>query len=181
MKIYTKKGDQGNTSLFGGKSIKKNSIRIEAYGTVDELNSVLGVVLSHDTSSDGREILSEIQNQLFVLGADLATIESKKVKIERIGNREIEKLEQWIDRLEEQLPALTSFILPGGSKAGAALHQARTVCRRAERKTVSLKQNDPISDACVIYLNRLSDLLFVMARFENMKADAPEIPWSPRK
>jgi cob(I)alamin adenosyltransferase len=181
MKIYTKKGDEGNTSLFGGKSIKKNSIRIEAYGTVDELNSVIGVALSQEPSSEGREILEEIQNQLFILGADLATLESKKVKIDRIGTGEIEKLEAWIDRLDDQLPALTSFILPGGSKAGAALHQARTVCRRAERKTVSLKQNDPISDECVIYLNRLSDLLFVMARFENMKADVPETPWKPRK
>jgi len=181
MKIYTKKGDQGYTSLFGGASVEKSSLRIHAYGTVDELNSVIGVALSHPISDKSAEILNEIQSQLFVLGADLATLQSKEVKIERIGKGDIEKLEKWIDELEEHLPPLKNFILPGGSPAGANIHQARTVCRRAERNTVALRQNDPISSETVIYLNRLSDLLFVLARFENKQAGEPETPWMPRK
>lgn len=181
MKIYTKKGDQGYTSLFGGANVEKNSLRIHAYGTVDELNSNIGLVLAHTTSQKGKEILNEIQSQLFVLGADLATLHSKEAKIDRIGSNDIEKLEKWIDELETDLPPLTSFILPGGSPAGATLHMARTVCRRAERNTVALKQNDPISAETVIYLNRLSDLLFVMARYENKQAGEPETPWQPRK
>lgn len=181
MKIYTKKGDRGYTSLFGGASVEKNSLRIKAYGTVDELNSVVGLVLTHPLSDDGKEILNDIQSQLFVLGADLATLASKESKIERIGTGDIEKLEKWIDTLEENLPALKSFILPGGSPAGATLHLARTVCRRAERHTVALNQNDTISAETVIYLNRLSDLLFVLARHENREAGEKETPWIPRK
>lgn len=181
MKIYTKKGDQGITSLFGGTKVDKNHIRIEAYGTVDELNSVLGVILTHSLSDDGRRIVNELQHQLFILGADLATPLTKKAKIERVGKTEIEILEQWIDDLDEKLPPLTTFILPGGSPAGATLHMARTVCRRAERKTVTLKQKDDISDHSVIYLNRLSDLLFVLARFENHVAGETETPWISKK
>lgn len=181
MKIYTKKGDKGTTSLFGGASIGKSSSRIEAYGTVDELNSVIGMAITAGTTDRGLEILNDIQGQLFVLGADLATLASKKAKIERIGDKDIKWLEERIDELEEHLPPLTSFILPGGTQAGATLHMARTVCRRAERRTIALKHQDPISDECVIYLNRLSDLLFVMARFENHKAGAPETPWEPGK
>ncbi len=181
MKIYTKRGDKGYTSLFGGTSIEKNSVRLHAYGTVDELNSVFGMVLSHSLSDKGREMLAEIQKQLFVLGADLATLPSKKEKIERIGQKEIEKLENWIDELEEDLPGLTSFIMPGGSTGGASLHFARTVCRRAERFTVELNMKDPVSDLTVIYLNRLSDFLFVLARFENKIAGIEETKWMPRK
>ncbi len=180
MKIYTKRGDKGQTSLFGGTTIQKSSVRIHAYGTVDELNSVLGMALSNPVSSTGKEILIEIQKQLFVLGADLATLPSKDSKIERIGNTQIEQLESWIDELDEQLPKLTSFILPGGSAAGSSLHLARTVCRRAERHTVELKTSEPISEETVIYLNRLSDLLFVLARFENDKAGIQETKWMPR-
>lgn len=180
MKIYTKKGDKGSTSLFGGTSIKKSSMRIHAYGTVDELNSVLGIVLTHPVSDEGETILKELQNQLFVLGADLATLPSKKTKINRIGSKEIQKLEQWIDDLDEQLPALTSFILPGGAPAGAALHLARTVCRRAERYTVALKKEESISEETIIYLNRLSDLLFVMARYENRHAGEHETQWKSK-
>ena len=181
MKIYTKKGDKGNTSLFGGKSVHKSSERIEAYGTVDELNSVIGTVLTNDLSNEGREILNDIQHQLFILGADLATLPDKKAKIERISEAHITKLEKNIDKLDEQLPALTNFILPGGSPAGASLHMARTVCRRAERRVAALKQVDPVSDECIIYLNRLSDLLFVMARYENREAGETETPWISRK
>lgn len=180
MKIYTKKGDKGTTSLFGGASIGKNSLRIKAYGTVDELNSILGIVLTHPLSERGETILKELQNQLFVLGADLATLPSKKAKIDRIGQKEIKQLEDWIDELDEQLPNLTSFILPGGAPAGATLHQARTVCRRAERHTVALKLENPVSDETVIYLNRLSDLLFVMARFENQEAGETETQWKSK-
>lgn len=181
MKIYTKKGDKGNTSLYGGKSIQKNSKRIEAYGTVDELNSVIGMVLTSELTEDGINILNEIQHQLFILGADLATLPEKKAKIERIGSTHIQQLEQWIDKLDDKLPALTHFILPGGSAAGASLHMARTVCRRAERKVVALKQDNPVSDECVIYLNRLSDLLFVMARYENHESGVKETKWISRK
>ena len=181
MKIYTKKGDKGNTSLFGGKSVHKSNQRIEAYGTVDELNSVIGTVLTHELSEEGRKILNDIQHQLFILGADLATLPDKKAKIERIGADHISHLEQTIDHLDEQLPALTHFILPGGCPAGAALHMARTVCRRAERRVAALKQVDSVSDECIIYLNRLSDLLFVMARFENQEAGETETPWISRK
>ena len=177
MKIYTKKGDQGKTSLFGGASIGKNSMRIHAYGTVDELNSVLGIVLTNPLSEEGESILKELQNQLFVLGADMATLPSKKTKIDRISDKEIQKIENWIDELDEQLPSLTSFILPGGAPAGATLHQARTVCRRAERHAVALKMENPVSDEIVIYLNRLSDLFFVMARYENQHAGETETKW----
>lgn len=180
MKIYTKKGDKGTTSLFGGASIGKNSLRIKAYGTVDELNSNLGIVLTHPLSEKGKNILIELQKQLFVLGADLATLPSKKTKIDRIGTSEIKQLEKWIDELDEDLPALTSFILPGGAPAGATLHQARTVCRRAERHAVALKTDNPISDEVIVYLNRLSDLLFVMARFENQHAGEPETQWKSK-
>ncbi len=181
MKIYTKKGDRGQTALFGGAQIEKHNIRIHAYGTVDELNSVLGVTLTHSLSSIGKSILNEIQDQLFILGADLATLTSKKGKIDRIGSSHIEKLEEWIDSLDEQLPSLTSFILPGGTPAGASLHFARTVCRRAERFTAELKAEEPISQDAIIYLNRLSDLLFVMARFENHQAGAAETKWTSNK
>lgn len=177
MKIYTKKGDKGTTSLFGGASIGKNSLRIKAYGTVDELNSILGIVLTYSLSERGEAILQELQNQLFVLGADLATLPSKKAKIERIGKKEITQLEEWIDELDEHLPKLTAFILPGGAPSGATLHQARTVCRRAERHTVALKLENPVSDEIIIYLNRLSDLLFVMARFENQHSGETETQW----
>lgn len=177
MKIYTKKGDGGTTSLFGGKKVLKNDFRIEAYGTVDELNSVLGIILTYPLSEKGDQLLQHLQHQLFILGADLATPLSKKTKIERIGNQDIEVLEQWIDTLEEDLAPLISFILPGGSPAGATLHMARTVCRRAERKTVALNQVEDISANSIIYLNRLSDLLFVLARFENLNTGEKETPW----
>ncbi|MEX1269608.1 MAG: cob(I)yrinic acid a,c-diamide adenosyltransferase [Balneolaceae bacterium] len=177
MKIYTKKGDQGYTSLYGGTKVEKHSSRISAYGTVDELNSVLGVVLTHPLSTEGEKIVNILQHQLFVLGSDLATLQNRKTKTARIGRNDIEKIEGYIDELEESLPPLTNFILPGGSPAGAALHQARTVCRRAERKTVALKHEDEVSDEAIIYLNRLSDLLFVLARYENQQAGEKETPW----
>lgn len=180
MKIYTKRGDQGTTSLFGGTNIEKSHIRLHSYGTVDELNSVLGMSLSGAMSSRGRVIVTDIQAQLFILGADLATPHTKKTKINRIGTAEIETLEGWIDELESELPPLISFILPGGIQSGAFLHLARTVCRRAERYAVELKSVDTVASESIIYLNRLSDLLFVLARFENMKGGAEEIKWLPK-
>ena len=179
MKIYTKKGDSGETSLFGGQRVSKSSKRIDAYGTVDELNSVIGVTLSHGVQPRTQELLDKIQIQLFVLGSDLATPPSKKIKIDRIGNNEIEFLEQSIDELEESLEPLTSFILPGGSPAGANLHVGRTVCRRAERLAVDCATTDNISESAIKYLNRLSDFLFVLARFENKKSGNEETKWLP--
>tara|TARA_R110002124_G_scaffold194919_1_gene361950 strand:- start:5566 stop:6111 length:546 start_codon:yes stop_codon:yes gene_type:complete len=179
MKIYTKKGDNGETSLFGGQRVSKNSKRIEAYGTVDELNSVLGIAISHGLNEKSKELLDAIQIQLFVLGSDLATPPSKKIKINRIGETEITFLENAIDELEKALDPLTSFILPGGSPAGATLHVGRTVCRRAERLAVDCAQTDEISESAIKYLNRLSDFLFVLARFENKKSGNEETKWLP--
>ena len=179
MKIYTKKGDAGETSLFGGTKTKKSNIRISAYGTVDELNSTIGMVLSYSISKQGKTILSQVQNDLFVVGATLATPDPRKSKIDQVGNKEIEGLEMWIDRLEEDLPSLKSFILPGGGGAGSTLHFARTVCRRAERETVQLADTEDIPADAIIYLNRLSDLLFVLARYENHQHGEKETPWIP--
>ena len=179
MKIYTKRGDQGTTNLFGGTTIEKSHTRLHAYGTVDELNSILGMALTHPVSKRGSDILIEIQKQLFVVGADLATLPSKKTRIERVGQNEIHQIESWIDELDEQLPALTSFILPGGSSIGSALHMARTVCRRAERYTVELMRSEGVSEHSLIYLNRLSDFLFVLARYENQQLGTEEVKWLP--
>jgi cob(I)alamin adenosyltransferase len=181
MKIYTKKGDQGKTSLFGGKEIEKNNIRLHAYGTVDELNSALGIALTYNLSNKGKSILEELQDQLFVLGADLATLTSKKTKIDRINCNHIDQLEMWIDDLDKDLPPLTAFILPGGAPAGANLHFSRTVCRRAERFTAELMDSGEANQNCLIYLNRLSDLLFVLARFENQYSGIGETQWISKK
>lgn len=177
MKIYTKTGDQGETSLFGGQRVSKNNERIEAFGTVDELNAVLGIVRSLETDPQLDGILNRLQNELFILGADLATPFNKDQRIERIGNGQIRKLEQDIDRLESALYPLKNFILPGGNGSAAMLHFARTVCRRAERLCITCRDAEPVSDEAIIYLNRLSDLLFVMARFQNKSSNVGDIPW----
>lgn len=181
MKIYTKKGDKGETSLFGGSRVSKSSARIDAYGTVDELNSVIGLALSYNLSDEGTEVLQTVQEHLFILGADLATPSSSKTRIKRIGEEQVNYLEQRIDRWEEELPALKNFILPGGSQPGATLHLARTVCRRAERVAVRCSENgqEEISAETIKYLNRLSDLLFVAARSENRRAGIKETAWKP--
>lgn len=179
MKIYTKKGDTGETSLFGGQRVSKSSKRIDSYGTVDELNSILGMAASFGLSKKGKEWLETIQQQLFVLGADLATPKSREVRIERIGEDEVNFLEKTIDEMEESLEPLKNFILPGGAPAGATLHFARTVCRRAERLTVETRREEEISGAAIMYLNRLSDFLFVMARYENKEAGTEEKTWIP--
>ncbi|HLR90286.1 MAG TPA: cob(I)yrinic acid a,c-diamide adenosyltransferase [Balneolaceae bacterium] len=181
MKIYTKKGDKGQTALFGGAKVGKEDIRLHAYGTTDELNSLLGMILAQNVSNTTRKILLTIQEELFVLGSDLATPLPKKGAIDRLQESQVKRLEILIDKLEHDLPPLTSFILPGGSPAGATLHFARTVCRRAERYTAGLMQKEEINEQTLIYLNRLSDLLFVLARFENQQAAIPETAWQPRK
>lgn len=181
MKIYTKKGDSGNTSLFGGERVSKSDKRINAYGTVDELNSFVGLAASHDLSEKGARYLRKVQESLLVLGADLATPPSKKARINRIGNEDIQFLEQAIDDMDETLETLKNFILPGGSQGGATLHVARTVCRRAERAAVTCKKTDDISDQSIKFLNRLSDFFFVLARYENKQAGIREETWQPER
>ncbi len=179
MKIYTKTGDDGTTALFSGGRVSKTHLRVEAYGTVDELNSVLGLVRAYQPYSDSW--LAQIQRQLFHLGADLATpLEAKADWIVRVDPSAALWLEQIIDEMTAQLTPLTSFILPGGTLAAAHLHVARTVCRRAERLVVALAAQDAINEAVIPYLNRLSDGLFTMARWENFRAGLKEETWSGR-
>lgn len=180
MKIYTKTGDDGTTSLFGGGRVSKASARIECYGTVDELNSVIGVALSQGTSTEGADFLSVVQNTLFVLGADLATPRDAKAKVARIEESHVFEIEGWIDRLDARLDPLKTFILPGGSPAAASLHVARTVCRRAERLCVTASAETDLGPMAVQYLNRLSDFLFTLARWENRDAGVADTPWTTR-
>ncbi len=180
MKIYTKTGDKGDTSLFGGQRVPKDAQRIEAYGTVDELNSLLGVIRADNRNQQIDEILNRIQNELFELGADLATPRSTTTKnIKRIEAKHSDHLEKSIDQLDDHLKPLKTFILPGGLPVAAKLHLARTICRRAERTVVRLTRNEDIGEGITMYLNRLSDLLFVMARYANHVANVPETKWKP--
>jgi cob(I)alamin adenosyltransferase len=179
MKIYTKTGDDGETGLFGGPRVRKDAPRIEAYGTVDELNAVLGMARCESLPPEIAELLTRVQNQLFNLGAELASPQPEKLSIARIGPAEIATLEQAIDRHEATLEPLKQFILPGGVRGAALLHLARTVCRRAERSLVTLTGLEPVSGSLVIYLNRLSDLLFVLARAVNSSQARPDEPWQP--
>jgi cob(I)alamin adenosyltransferase len=179
MKIYTRTGDDGSTALFSGGRVSKTHLRVEAYGTVDELNSVLGVVRAHQPYSDSW--LEQIQRQLFHLGADLATpMDAKSSWVVRVDAEAVSWLEQIIDQMTDELPPLTLFILPGGTPAASHLHVARTICRRAERLAVALAAHEPISENVIPYLNRLSDGLFTLARWENFKAGAAEITWNGR-
>lgn len=178
MKIYTKTGDKGDTSLFGGQRVPKDALRIEACGTVDELNSALGLARAENSDQRIDGILEVIQNELFELGADLATPRSvEKSKIKRMESRDVQGLEKVLDDLQGSLRPLRSFILPGGSPVGAQLHFARTICRRAERVVVRLSRNEDIGETVIVYLNRLSDLLFVLARYANHRAGIPEVKW----
>jgi cob(I)alamin adenosyltransferase len=179
MKIYTRTGDKGETSLFGGKRVGKENIRIEAYGTVDELNSVIGMCRSVKPAPEVDRILETVQNDLFALGADLATpISSKSRSIKRVKPPAVSQLERHIDSIDATLPPLKNFILPCGSVAAAKLHYARTVCRRAERIVVQLSRQEQIGTTPAIYLNRLSDLLFVLARKVNALEKIPETKWT---
>jgi cob(I)alamin adenosyltransferase len=176
MKIYTKTGDDGMTALFAGGRVSKSHPRVETYGTVDELNSLVGSARAHGAQQD--EWLQQVQNALFHLGADLATpLDAQAEWVVRTPESEIEWLEARMDEMAAKLPDLKKFILPGGCPAAAQLHVARTVCRRAERLAVSLAQHEPVTENAVVYLNRLSDFLFTLARYENMLADVPETEW----
>ena len=176
MKIYTKTGDDGNTGLQGNFRIAKSHPRIVSYGTVDEANAALGVVLTNSLDEDIGEILTEIQNDLFLVGADLSNPNLNDVK-NRVSLDMIEKLEKYIDKFELELPPLTNFILPGGEPSAAQLHHVRTVIRRAESHTVLLSEKDEINSNCIKYLNRLSDLFFVMGRLINKRKNREDIPW----
>jgi cob(I)alamin adenosyltransferase len=182
-KIYTKTGDTGKTALIGGTRIPKSHIRIEAYGTVDELNSFLGMVSDQIDLADCREIIKEIQDRLFTVGSSLATDPDKdlKMRLPDLHDADIEYLENHIDTMQAQLPELKSFILPGGNIASSTCHVARCVCRRAERICVHMDfENEFVAPLVIMYLNRLSDFLFVMSRYIAHKNGATDMEWHPR-
>ena len=189
MKIYTKTGDNGTTALFGGTRVKKYHIRIESYGTIDELNSWLGLIRDQEIDTQVKETIMGIQDKLFTLGAILATDPAKailksgkeRLNIPKIEKTDIEYLEQEIDSMEENLSPMTHFILPGGHTAVSYCHIARTVCRRAERLATHLHQNEPFDQHVLAYINRLSDYLFVLARKLSKDLKAEEIKWIPKK
>lgn len=179
MKVYTKTGDDGTTGLFGGDRVRKDDARVAAYGTVDETNSTLGLARAAGLPEAMDALLAEVQADLFVIGAELACAPGKeqKLKMPLVSDEQTRKLEEAIDSAEENLPPLKSFVLPAGSPGGAALHHARTVCRRAERECLSA---GGVRQEALIYLNRLSDLLFVLARAANQTAGVGDVPWNPR-
>lgn len=181
-KVYTRTGDDGTTSLGGGQRLPKDALRIEAYGTVDETNSVLGAVRAAGVAPRLDAMLARIQNELFHLGSDLCILEEDKARmpVPRIEQRHVDQLERDIDLLQEDLEPLTNFVLPGGSPAAAHLHVARTVCRRAERVLVALARGEKVGAHVVRYVNRLSDLLFVMARAENHAKGCGDVTWDSR-
>lgn len=182
MKIYTRTGDEGTTALYGGERVSKDARRVEAYGTVDEANALLGVARTQlgDLDAFGG-LLNNLQNALFDVGADLATPESRyRVNITPLSEADVTGLEDHIDRLEADLPPLHAFILPGGHPAASSLHHARTVVRRAERRAVELSHAEPVNPSVLAYLNRLSDLLFVLARAVNVAAGVQDHEWHPR-
>jgi cob(I)alamin adenosyltransferase len=178
MKIYTRTGDDGSTGLLGKDRVPKHAARIEAYGTVDELNASLGVARAHDTAGLFAAEWDALQSALFQIGAELATVDATMLaSLTRVSDDDIAWLERFIDRLDGELPALTRFVLPGGTLLAAHLHVARTVCRRAERRLTALSEREPIEPRLVRHLNRLADLLFMMARAANHRAGTPETTW----
>ncbi len=189
MKVYTKTGDSGTTALFGGTRVPKDHIRIESYGTVDELNSYIGLIRDQEMNQHFKDILIEIQDRLFTVGAILATPVEKEVlkngekRLQNLGiiEADIELLETEIDTMEDSLPQMTHFVLPGGHTTVSYCHLARCVCRRAERLAVHLSHDEPIDAMAVKYLNRLSDYLFVLARKLSSDLKADEVKWIPRK
>src|SRR6187402_2122397 len=189
MKVYTKTGDGGTTALFGGTRVPKDHIRIESYGTVDELNSYIGLIRDQEMNNHYKEILIEVQDRLFTIGAILATPPEKetlkngkpRLDIPRIIESDIELLENEIDAMEAELPPMTNFVLPGGHTTVSYCHIARCVCRRAERLAVHLSHNEPVAEIAIQYLNRLSDYLFVLARKLTADLKADEVKWIPRK
>jgi cob(I)alamin adenosyltransferase len=184
VKVYTRRGDSGETDLFGGDRVSKDALRVEAYGAVDELNATLGPAASSSPHADVCELVQQIQSALFGLGAYLATPDAdRREKSSAVppGSEDIAALEAQIDAFEEELEPLRRFVLPGGTAAASAFHVARTVCRRAERRVVSLARKEEIDRAALCYLNRLSDLLFVMARLENRRAGVADVEWLGRR
>jgi cob(I)alamin adenosyltransferase len=192
-RVYTRGGDQGETSLVGGQRISKDSVRIESYGTVDELNAILGLVRAANraapkggaSEADRRKLdvlVERIQNELFNLGSDLATLPGDRGPRQPVvEKRHVQFLERSIDSLNSDLPDLASFVLPGGGMVGSFLHQARTVCRRAERAVTTLDRQEAIGENCLVYLNRLSDLLFVLSRWASRAHGEPESLWDPSR
>ena len=180
IKIYTRKGDDGKTGLIGGDRVAKHHIRVESYGTVDELNSHIGLVRSNISNTDEENILADIQNNLFTIGSYLASSAGSKMNLPEFHEESIQVIENEIDRLTATLPELKNFILPGATSQGAQAHIARCVCRRAERLVVHLSDIEEIEIFIIMYLNRLSDYLFTLARFLDMKFGGQEIPWIPR-
>jgi cob(I)alamin adenosyltransferase len=181
-RVYTRTGDDGTTALGGGGRVPKDSLRIETYGTVDELNSAIGVARALGLSPEVETALAPVQNELFHLGSDLCIREEDKARLPapRIEERHVEALERLMDRLSERLSPLENFVLPGGCPGAAQLHVARTFCRRAERLAVALSKQEAVGPWVVRYLNRLSDALFVLARFENHARGAPDVLWDSR-
>ena len=182
-RTYTKTGDAGQTGLFGGGRVRKDHVRVDAYGEVDELNALLGVIRALGPEGELDAVLGKLQDELFSLGSMLATPMTEKAYgfIPKVTPTHVEAMEKLIDAADAELPALTSFILPGGSQVAAQLHLARTVCRRAERRAVSLVDAKEIEPIVVTWLNRLSDLLFTLARLANHRAGVKDVPWNPPK
>jgi len=180
MKIYTKQGDKGETGLFGGDRVSKSSLRIEAYGTIDELNSFIGLTITELLNTEVKELLQGLQSQLFIVGSDLATPDNEKTRkynIPRVTNAFALEAEKAIDYFEGKLEELKNFILPGGTKSASLMHICRTICRRAERRVVQLSSAEEINGNIIMFLNRLSDLLFVLSRVENAEANFPDVIW----
>ncbi len=181
MKVYTKKGDKGETSLIGGTRVPKHHTRIEAYGTVDELNSYIGLVRDQEVDKHTAETLIEIQDRLFTIGSSLASDpEKSKMKIPDLKDDDIALLEKEMDKMNEELPEMRSFVLPGGHQAVSFCHIARCVCRRAERISTQLSEDSFVDERVLKYLNRLSDYLFVLSRLLTKQLNATETPWKPR-
>ena len=180
-KIYTKTGDKGQTSLIGGTRVPKHHIRIEAYGTVDELNSYIGLIRDQKIDEHSRQLLIEVQDRLFTIGSSLASDpEKSKMKIPDLREEDITLLEQEMDKMNDVLPEMRSFVLPGGHTTVSFCHIARCVCRRAERLTIHLSETDYVAELVIKYLNRLRDYLFVLSRKLSYDLQADEIPWVPR-
>lgn len=180
-KVYTKTGDKGQTSLIGGTRVPKHHIRIEAYGTVDELNSHIGLIRDQQLDAHSIEVLIEIQDRLFTIGSSLASDPGKsKMKIPDLKEEDVTLLETEMDKMDEQLPEMKSFVLPGGHTTVSFCHIARCVCRRAERLVIHLSESEEVAPLVIKYLNRLSDYLFVLSRKLTIDLKAREIPWKPR-
>jgi len=173
-KIYTRLGDKGQTVTLAGKKVYKDDARVEAYGSVDELNALLGITMAFTSHEEVKVLLGKTQKELFLVGAELAM---EKAKVKRINPTHVSSLESKIDEIEEDLPHLANFVLPGGCKTAALLHHARTVCRRTERRVVALSRKSEVNPDIIKYLNRLGDLLFVLARYENRKKHIEEVVW----